>query len=221
MRSTRPSPPPRLERDARREARRLALLEAAVRVIRRDGPGATMEAIAAEAGVTKPILYRHFGDRQGLVDAVAQGFATELMDGLRSVLAAEAPDPRTVLVTTIDAYLGFVERDRELYRFLVARATGEGGGTAAQLGGFIREVSQQVAVVVGERLRAVGVDSGGAEPLAFGVVGMVHSAGDWWLESQSMTRPRLVDYLATLLWSGFAGIGLASGATVATTEVHS
>lgn len=45
------------------DRRRRELLEAADRVVLRDGPQASMNAIAAEAGITKPILYRHFGDK--------------------------------------------------------------------------------------------------------------------------------------------------------------
>ena len=70
--------------------------------------------------------------------------------------------------------------------------------------GFMRQVGQQVAVVVGEQLRAAGQDSGGAEPIAHGIVGMVHNAGDWWLDHRAMPRARLVEYLADLLWSGTA-----------------
>ena len=57
---------------ARRDARREAFLEAAVTVIRRDGAGASMETMAREAGVTKPILYRVFGDREGLLLALGE-----------------------------------------------------------------------------------------------------------------------------------------------------
>ena len=66
---------PRRRRDleadaARRDARREEFLAAAITVIRREGAGASMEAIAREAGVTKPILYRVFGDREGLLIAL-------------------------------------------------------------------------------------------------------------------------------------------------------
>src|SRR5690348_8052225 len=74
-------------RDARRAARREELLAGAIKVIRRDGPLASMDAIAAEAGVTKPIVYRHFGDRDGLTQAVATQFAAELFAELRGALA--------------------------------------------------------------------------------------------------------------------------------------
>lgn len=64
------------------EQRRRELLEAADRVVLRDGPKASMNAIAAEAGITKPILYRHFGDKGGLYRALA----TRHTDGLLAAL---------------------------------------------------------------------------------------------------------------------------------------
>src|SRR6266511_236767 len=54
-----------------RMARRLELLEAAIEVIRREGPTASMDEIAAQAGITKPIVYRYFGDRAGVYQALA------------------------------------------------------------------------------------------------------------------------------------------------------
>ena len=68
-------------------------------------------------------------------------------------------------------------------------------------------------MVVGEQLRAAGVDSGAAEPWAYGLVGMVHLAGDWWLDRQPMPRARLVEYLTTLVWDGLASTGIGGGAT--------
>jgi AcrR family transcriptional regulator len=198
------------ERGAHRAQRRLErrdeLLDAALQVVRRDGPGASMDRLAAEAGVTKPILYRHFGDRNGLVRAVGTRFAEELRRELESALRSER-GPRELLSATIDAYLSFVERDPQVYRFLVHRAAGD-QYTAAALTEFVQQMSQEVAVVLGEELRRVGADSGGAEPWAYGIVGMVHAAGDWWVERRPMPRARLADYLVTLLWGGLAGLGL-------------
>ena len=197
-------------RDARRAARREELLAGAIRVIRRDGPLASMDAIAAEAGVTKPIVYRHFGDRDGLTQAVAAQFAGELFEELRGALAADA-DPEAVLRTTIDAYLAFIERDPQIYRFVV-QSPPPPGSEGLTLTGFVRQVGQEVSMVLGERLRQVGGDSGAAEPWAFGLVGMVHSAGDWWLERRSMPRARLVDYLTALVWTGMSASAISADA---------
>ena len=57
------------DRSDRREQRREELLDAALGVIRREGRAASMEAMAAAARITKPILYRYFGDREGLARA--------------------------------------------------------------------------------------------------------------------------------------------------------
>jgi AcrR family transcriptional regulator len=204
------------ERLERRAERRSQLLEAAAVAIRRDGAAVSMQVIAAEGGVTKPILYKHFGDRHGLANALAERFAVDLEQALVGVLTTPS-GPRDVLESTIDAYLAFVERDPHLYRFLVRQALEDTGGTSATMSGLIARIANQVAVVLGERLRAIGGDSGAAEPWAFGLVGMVHLAGDWWLERQSMPRATLVTYLTDLLWHGLSTLGAAPGAEASET----
>src|SRR5689334_25296093 len=96
-----------------RESRRETFVDAAIAVVRRDGHRASMEAVAREAGVTKPILYRVFDDRGGLVHAVGDRFAAELNDVLAKALAAGDgiawDDPRGVLRATIDAYVALID----------------------------------------------------------------------------------------------------------------
>ena len=190
-------------RAARRDDRRAQLLDAARAAIRREGRAVSMEAIAREAGITKPIIYKHFGDRSGLARALSEEFLTGLLDELTYALRREAP-PQEILRTTVDAYLAFVERDPQVYRFLVREAQAS-AGDGPPMSGVIREIARQVAAVVGEQLRVAGLDSGPAEPWAFGIVGMVHLAGDWWVEQPTMSRDRLVEYLTTLLWDGMSG----------------
>jgi AcrR family transcriptional regulator len=193
-----------------REARRDELLDAAVAAIRAHGPTVSMEELARAAGVTKPILYRHFGHRDGMIAALATRFALALQTTLQEALEAGG-EPRQTLAATIDAYLSFVERDPEVYRFLVERLISEPADKEVSLGNFISQVGNQVALVLGEQLRGAGLDSGGAEPFAHGIVGMVHAAGDWWLDRRTMPRARLVEYLTTLLWGGLGGMGLGGG----------
>ena len=72
----------------------------------------------------------------------------------------------------------------------------------------MQQIAASISVVMGERMRAEGADSGAAEAWAFGLVGMVHMAGDWWIERRTIPKERLVEYLVTLLWEG---LGAASG----------
>ena len=139
--------------DPKRAARREQLIEAALAAIRRDGPGVSMQAIAVEAGVSKPILYRHFGDRGGLVAELATRFTQELMARLRHALSQHS-EPRLVLAATIDAYVEAIEQDPNVYQFLVNRALVEDQQAGQHLLDLIEQISREVAVVLGEQLRA-------------------------------------------------------------------
>jgi AcrR family transcriptional regulator len=207
----------------RKAARREQLLDAAVDAIRRQGPGVSMHDLAAAAGVTKPILYRYFGDRDGLVTALAARFSAELLASLRAALVRGTGDARGSVTATVDAFVAFLEREPEVYRLLVQQARAGGltplaaeprqPGAADVIGGFLRQVGDDVAIVLGEQLRAAGRDSGGAEVLAHGIVGFVHAAGDWWIERRTMPRQRLVAYVTDLLWGGLASLGLEGDGT--------
>jgi AcrR family transcriptional regulator len=198
---------------ARKAERREELLASAASAIASQGASISMDEIALACGVTKPILYRHFGDRNGLIRALAERFATTMFEQLDSALSA-SDEPRTLLVTTIDTYLGLLEREPDLYQFVTQRSIDTANTSDARnlVGDFQREVGRRVAVVMGERMRELGIDSGGVEPIAQGIVGLVHSAGDWWLERRSMPRSRLVRYVCDLLWNGLAGMARQEGA---------
>ncbi|UNO38573.1 TetR family transcriptional regulator [Streptomyces sp. MST-110588] len=193
------------------ERRRRELLEAADRVVLRDGPDASMNAIAAEAGITKPILYRHFGDKGGLYRALAVRHTDALLDGLRSAL--DAPVPRRDRVeSTLDTYLAAIEARPQVYRFLMHPAEQEqpadqGFDVGRHSAPLLRRLGEELAKVIGERL-----DLGpGGEELArvwgHGIVGMMHAAGDWWLRERPCSRAQLVQHLADLLWGRLAAAG--------------
>jgi AcrR family transcriptional regulator len=189
-----------LQRDERREARRSQLLDDAIEAIREVGPGVTMEQLARRGGVTKPILYRHFRDRDGLISAIADRFSAQLLSSVQAALTTDA-EPRALLDSTVDAYLAFIEHDPALYRFILQQVASPVPGIS-QLNPLIDTIARQVALVIGEQLRALGLDSGGAVPWGYGIVGLVHQAGDWWLDDRTMPRARLTGYLTTLLWDG-------------------
>ena len=208
-RRRRPDP----DREARWAQRKDELLEAADRVVRRDGPNTSMNDIAREAGITKPILYKHFGDKGGLYQALAERYVRQLLEELRTAYQTET-EPRLRVRTTIDSYLAFVEAEHEVYNFLMHRAVNERPEAQATVADFIRQLAAELSIVLGDELRKLGLDSGGAEPWAHGIVGMVQLAGDRWLETKTMTRTALVDYLESLVWNGLGGT--AARAAIAT-----
>lgn len=179
------------------------------RVIQRRGVAVSMDEIASEAGITKPVLYRHFGDKEGLFEALTERYVDELARALRP--AIDSTDPRARLAATIDAYLSYVEREPERYRFLLH--AGEQPRTGLLVAEFRRRHIADCAFAAVENLRAAGLDPGFAEPWAQCVIGMVRAAGTSWLETRSLPRTQLVDYLTTILWDGFSSLRRSAGRT--------
>jgi AcrR family transcriptional regulator len=200
--TSRPGRPRGPRRD--RDERRAELLDAAERAIRRVGPKASMDEIAAEAGITKPILYSHFGDKAGLVQALAGRVARRLNRTVTDALTRSG-EPRDVVGSTIEAFCTFIEDETELYRFLVQSARHDVDASGPRL---LTDIGSQISVSLGSALRRAGADSGAAEPWAFAIVGMTFGGAAWWLQRRTMSKDDLVGYLTQLLWSGLAGAGL-------------
>src|SRR5262245_32768795 len=135
---------------ARDPRRRSALLDAADRVIRREGPEASMAAIAAEAGITKPILYRHFGDKSGLYQALAERHTRSVINVLRPELARPGMGLPARARATVNAYLDAIAADHNLYRFLFHRASAEDSRTHTRMAAVVRGVGEELAQVIGE-----------------------------------------------------------------------
>jgi AcrR family transcriptional regulator len=182
--------------------RRAALLEAADRVVQREGPDASMNVIAAEAGITKPILYRHFGDKGGLYRALAARHIDDLLGRLRAALLTRGGlEARTR--ATVDAYLVSIEDNPQIYRFLVRRAAVEEPGVRGQVEGFVRRFGDELAVGIAHEPALGHVPPARAAVWAHGIAGMVQAAGDWWLDQTDVPRGLVVDELVTLLVEGF------------------
>ncbi|GAA1098025.1 TetR/AcrR family transcriptional regulator [Nocardiopsis composta] len=172
--------------------RRRAILDAADRVIQRDGPDAPMSAIAAEAGISKPILYRHFGDKGGLYRSLAERHVDPLIERIRSELHGRET-LRLRARATVGAYLQMIGRNLNLYRFLMDRATSEDPKTRGDVGMMVRRLGEELAGM----LVAEGhiPDPLRAQIAAHAVVGMVQAAGEWWLDHPEVPEEVVVDGL--------------------------
>jgi AcrR family transcriptional regulator len=180
--------------------RRRSLLDAADRVILRHGPDASMAEIAAEAGISKPILYRHFGDKSGLYQALAERHAGRLVAKVRAEFT-RAGDLRARTRATIDTYLATISTNLNLYRFLMHRASAEDAATHSVMGVIVRRMGEELAqaLVVERRLDPVR-----AHVWGHATVGMVQAAGDWWLEHADVSQEAIVDGLVDLVLDGLS-----------------
>ena len=187
----------------RRADRRLELLTAAIDVIRRVGPDATMEDMASAGGISKPILYRHFNDREGLVSAITELALVDLGRILDDKLGeARLTASRDGVRATIDAFFDYIERDPALFRFVIDQDVRlDNPATVA----FSEEVAKHVAAAIREPLDEAGLDSRPADVWGRAIVGMVLHTSIWWITTRATSRADAVDWLADLIWSGIHG----------------
>jgi AcrR family transcriptional regulator len=194
---------PRASLAERRRLRRGELLDAAIDVIRREGADVTMEEMATAGGISKPILYRHFVDRDGLVAAITERALDEigeLLDG--KIAEARADEPPHSIRATIDAFFEYVERDPELYRFIV-----DNGAKRANVAtvAFVDRIAERVADTLGAGLAERGHDPAPAAIWGRAIVGMVQTTAAWWISGAAIDRRQAVDTLTDLVWVGIVG----------------
>jgi AcrR family transcriptional regulator len=182
--------------------RRELLLAAADRVVQRVGPDVSMNVIAAEAGITKPILYRHFGDKGGLYRALAARHIEDLLSRLRAALVTRG-GLETRTRATLDAYFASIEERPQVYRFLVQRAAVEEPGVRGEVEGFVRRFGDELATGIRSEPALGEVEPLRALVWAHGIAGMVQAAGDWWLDHPDVPRAVVVNELTELLTAGF------------------
>jgi AcrR family transcriptional regulator len=173
--------------------------------VSRHGAGVGMDEIAAAAGTSKTVVYRHFADRHDLHAAVCARVAEQLLSKLREAMQSSV-HPRQMLAAAIETYLAFLEADPELYRFVVH------GSPAGPLDGdpitsLSALVGDSAAALTATGLEQAGRDPAAAAPWGHGLVGLVRSAADWWLQAERpMLRSELAAHLTDLAWAGLSGV---------------
>jgi AcrR family transcriptional regulator len=165
-----------------------------------------MDEIAAEAGTSKTVVYRHFADRSELYVAVCTRVAEQLLPKLREAMESST-EPRAMVAAAIGTYLAFLEADPELYRFVVHSPVLDRPLDADPIGNLSDLVGAQAAQLVAAALRQAGRDPAAAAPWGHGVVGKVRAAADWWLSAdRPMIASVLAAHLTDLAWAGLSGV---------------
>jgi AcrR family transcriptional regulator len=190
--------------DEHRRARREQLVEAALAAVGKHGAGVGMEEIAAEAGTSKTVVYRHFADRSDLHVAVCTRVAEQLLPKLREAMESSG-HPRQMTAAAIETYLAFLEADPEVYRFVVTQHPA--GQPVDPITTLSDLVGDQAAALMAVALEQTGRDPAAAGPWGHGLVGLVRSAADWWLRAERpMLRTELAAHLTDLAWAGLSGV---------------
>jgi AcrR family transcriptional regulator len=200
-----------------RDQRRRDFVDAALRVLDAEGPELLMDAVAAEAGVSKPVLYRYFSDKAALVAALAER-GSELLHA-RLLPAIQHDGPVLDRISgAVGAYFAVIDEHPNLYWLIARRDAIEPGQTQPAVNQDKESIANALTAVIGDYLRLAGLDSGAAEPWAHGVTGLVQSTGEWWLRRRSMSRTHVVGYVTQLIWAALDGIMRDAGIYVDPTK---
>ena len=165
--------------------------------------GTTVEEIAATAEVSKPVIYEHFGGKEGLYAVVVD---REIQALLRTITEAltEPGHARELLERAALALLDYIETSTDGFRILVRDSPpGQSTGSFASL---ISDVATQVEHILAAEFKRRKLDPKVAPLYAQMLVGMVAIPGGWWLDSRKIKKEDVAAHLVNLAWNGLAGL---------------
>jgi len=170
------------------------MLDAAERVFSDVGfHAASMDAIAAEAGISKPMLYNYFGSKQGIYLAYLSRAGRDL---LNRMLAADVPEGTLSerLAAGAGAFFGFVGENHDGWRVLREEMVGQ----REEVGGQVAGMRSAIHALLSEVLLEEGGDPRRVDAHAHALTGAGESLADWWLEHPDTPVEVLVDTLVDM-----------------------
>lgn len=183
--------------------RRAQLIEVGRKAFAEKGYEATsVEEIASRAGVSKPIVYQHFGGKEGLYAVVVDREMTQIVALISEAIATGTARERVDKAAL--AFLTYVADHPDGFRVLAHDApVASGRGCMSSL---MNDVAERVEDVVGGIFSEAGHDAKMAPIYANALVGMVSFVGQWWTESRDLPVEVVASHLAALAWLGLRGL---------------
>jgi AcrR family transcriptional regulator len=167
--------------------------------------GTSIEEIAARAGVTKPVVYEHFGGKEGLYAVVVDREMAELMGRLTAALSTG--HPRELTEQAALALLTYIEEQTDGFRVL-SRET-PNGGSSSTFRSLLNDLASQVEHILSREFSRTGMPADVAPLYAQMLVGMVAFTGQWWLEERSPSRQEVAAHVVNLGWNGLRHLDAA------------
>jgi len=163
--------------------------------------GASIEEVAHRAGVSKPVVYEHFGGKDRLYAVVVDREMRELLEHMTSALAG-AEHPRELLERAALALLDYIQDSTDGFRILVRDSpVASKGGTFSSL---LNDIARRVEHILGREFAARGYDTALAGLFSQALVGMVALTGQWWLDVRSPGKDEVAAHLVNLAWNGLS-----------------
>ncbi|PVG80944.1 TetR family transcriptional regulator [Nocardioides gansuensis] len=180
--------------------RREQLIEVARRLFAERGfEGTAIEEVATRADVSKPVVYEHFGGKEGLYAVVVDREVTQLLGLMRAALSDGSS--RMLLEQAAGALLDYIEANPDGFRILVRDPVG-----SASFQSIIGDVASRVEGILVDPFERLGLDPTSGSMYAQMLVGMVSQIGLWWLDHRETPKEEVSAHLVNLAWNGLSGL---------------
>jgi AcrR family transcriptional regulator len=160
----------------------------------------SIEEIAARAKVSKPVVYEHFGGKEGLYAVVVDREVRALLERITTALTAG--HPRELLEQAALALLDYIEEETDGFRVLVRESPPM--SASGSFSSVLNDVAHQVEHILGAEFKAREYDPRLAELYSQALVGMVALTGRWWLEVRKPRKEAVAAHLVNLAWKGLS-----------------
>lgn len=173
----------------------------------------TMDEVAAQVGVTKPLLYNYFGNKAKLFLACLDQAATSLEQTVvAAVGATESPDQ--ALREGMRAFFNFVAADRQTWLVLFDEALPAESEVGRALAAHRRRILDFIAGAVRQQFppHAPPKVETEIDALSTAILGAAESLAHWWLRTEAISAEQAAELLISTIEPGLrarAGIGLA------------
>ncbi|PFG68290.1 TetR family transcriptional regulator [Propionibacteriaceae bacterium ES.041] len=161
--------------------------------------GTSVEEIAARAQVSKPVVYEHFGGKEGLYAVVVDREVRTLLESIRSSLKHPGSQRDLIEYATV-ALLDYVENHTDGFRILVRDSNV--GQTSGSFASILSDVASQVTDLLVREFKTRKLDAKAAPIYAQMLVGMVGLTGQWWLDNRKQSKQAVAAHLVNLAWNG-------------------
>ncbi len=165
--------------------------------------GTSVEEVASRAGVSKPVVYEHFGGKEGLYAVVVDREVQRLLATFNDALTGD--QPKLLLEQATLALLTYIEDDQNGFRILV-RESPVGLERSGGFATIISDIASQVEHILAQQFKAGGFETKLAGLYSQALVGMVALTGQWWQDHRKPKREEVAAHLVNLAWNGLKGL---------------
>ena len=165
--------------------------------------GTSVEEIASQAKISKPVIYEHFGGKEGLYAVIVDREVHALMSALEAALDSQKR-PRMILEDSALALLSYIESNSDGFRILVRDAPQN--STSGSFSSLMGDIAIKVEHLLANQFSQANMSPKWAPLYAQMLVGLIAQVGQWWLDERRMSKEDGASHVVNLVWNGMRNL---------------